>query len=76
MFCFRRLSEMKTSGTERYLEGVRFTEFMTAPAMTNMPVSVLYVDYLEPVSCSSGFALLCNTYERVKVICMTKTLLL
>ena len=37
---------MKTSGTERYLEGVRFTEFMTAPAMTNMPVSVLYVDYL------------------------------
>ena len=67
---------MKTSGAERYLEGVRFTEFMTAPAMTNMSVSVLYVDYLETVSCSSGFALLCNTYERVKVICMTKTLLL
>ena len=67
---------MKTSGTERYLESVRFTEFITAPAMTNMPVSVFYVDYLEPVSCSSGFALLCNTYERVKVNCMTKTSLM
>ena len=67
---------MKTSGTERYLESVRFTEFMTAPAMTNMPVSVFYVDYLEPVSCSSGFAPLCNTYERVKVNCMTKTSLM
>lgn len=64
---------MKISGTEQYLEDVRFTEFMTAPAMTNMPVSVLYVDYLEPVYCSRGFALLCNTYERVKVNCMTKT---
>ena len=37
---------MKTLGTERYLESVRFTEFMSAPAMTNMPVSVLYVEYL------------------------------
>ena len=76
MYRLGRFSEIQPLGTKRYLEGVRFTEFMTAPAMTNMPVSVLYVDYLETVSCSSGFALLCNTYERVKVICMTKTLLL
>ena len=52
---------MKTLGTERYLESARLTEFMSAPAMTNMLVSVFYVDYLESVSCSRGFALLCNT---------------